>query len=219
MIRCAFLGAQFVGQLSLRRPEDFEVVWCGVDAGRFESEVPSLKPDVVVLDISHLGEADEAVRRLIAACGAELCIVTYSFARRALLRNLQSLQVRVLQSPLSLDMLHAHLGPLIIRRILEPQKKKDGQTMSSTAPASIRYSREQLGKLMEVSSTIECECPNHLAQVVEKLQAFEAYSKDCESKNEADRAVHALLYRASATARAEMETALAHLVEHEKIQL
>ncbi len=218
MVRCAFLGAQFAGQLSLRHPEGFEAVWTGTDAARFEREVPALKPDVIVLDAGHLDDADAAVRRLIDACGAELCIVTYSYARRALLRALQSLQVRVLQSPITIDMLRAHLGPLIVRRNLEAPKK-EMSTIDATAPAPVRYTREQLGRLMEVTSSIECECPNHLAQLVERLQSFEAYSKDCESKDDADRAIHTQLYRVSASARAEMETALAALIVHEKIEL
>ena len=87
------------------------------------------------------------------------------------------------------------------------------------SPTAPRYSREQLGKLMEVTSGIECECPNHVALLVDKLQAFERYSKDCESRNEADRAVHAALYKSSAVARAEMERALTILISHEKIEL
>ncbi len=220
MIRCAFLGAQFVGQLSLRRPDGFEVAWLGTDAARFEREVPVLKPDVVVLDINHLDDADAAVRRLIEACRAELSIVTYSFARRALLRALQDLQVRVLQSPITLDMLQAHLGPLIVRDLLEAPKKESSPMVANVlTPAAPRYTREQLGRLLEVSSSIECECPNHLAKLVEQLQSFEAYSKDCQSKNDADRAIHTKLYQVSGSARAELEQALADLIVHEKIQL
>ena len=82
-----------------------------------------------------------------------------------------------------------------------------------------KYTREQLGKLMEITSAVQCECPNHVAQLVEKLQSFERYSKDCENRNDADRAVHAALYKSSALARAEMEKALTMLIAHEKIQL
>ena len=68
---------------------------------------------------------------------------------------------------------------------------------------------------MEVSSTIECECPNHIAQLVERLQSFKAYSRECESKNNADRE----FMRCTASARIEMETALSRLIAHEKIQI
>ncbi len=216
MLRLALLGSQFRGQLATRSLDTVEVIWVGSLAERFSAEVPPLHPDVVVIDLDALGAVDDvALRSLIDRCQAELSILTYSFARRAVIRSLQGPRVRVLQSPITIDLLLAHLAPLIIRNDLT-HARKDPAPMSST-PAGPRFTREQLGKLMEVSSTVQCECPNHLAQVVERLQAFEAYSKDCESRNEADRAIHAALYLASATARLEMEKALEKLVVHEKL--
>jgi len=86
-------------------------------------------------------------------------------------------------------------------------------------PDSPRFSRQQLDQLMEISSSIQCECPNHLAQIVEKLQVFEAYSKDCENRNDEDREAHGKLYRSTAQARQERERALEVLVAHEQIAL
>lgn len=152
------------------------------------------------------------------ACNAELTIVTYSFARRQLIRSMQTQnQVRVLQSPITLAVLQAHLAPFVIRQVLESARKESFPV--DNKPAPLKFNREQLGKLMEITSEIVCECPNHLAQIVEKLQSFELYSKDCENRNEQDRVIHAMLYRASATARLEMEKALEQLVAHEKIAL
>lgn len=198
--------------------DDIEVVWSGTSAASFASEVPRLAPDVVVLDLAAFADgADEQVRAVVAECKAELSIVTYSFARRQLLRALQGPQLRVLQSPVTLEVLQAHFAPFQIRRVLESTRK---EVFAMENPASKqRYTREQLGLLMQVTSTVQCECPNNLAQVVEKLQAFEDYSKDCESRNEQDRAVHAMLYRAAMTARAEMEKALGALIEHEKLSV
>lgn len=216
LLRAALLGSQFVGQLATRTIENLEVAWLGTSAAKFSAEVPALRPDVVVIDLEAFPTADdEGVRVLVERCQAELSVITYSFARRALIRSLQGPKVRVLQSPITLDVLQAHLAPLVIRNVLQAARK-ESHIMDSN-PTGPRFTREQLGKLMEVSSAVQCECPNHLAQVVEKLQSFEAYSKDCESRNEADRAVHTMLYRASATARLEMEKALEKLVEHEKI--
>lgn len=218
MLRVAFLGASFVGQLSRRKPDDVEVVWSGTSPAGFSSEVPALRPDVVVLDLSAFPEdADAQVKQVVSDCRAELSVVTYSFARRQLLRSIQGPQVRVLQSPVTLDVLQAHFAPLQIRRVLE-STRKEVFPMEAPVPRP-RYTKEQLGTLMQVTSTVQCECPNHLAQVVEKLQAFEDYSRDCESRNEADRAVHAMLYRSTMTARIEMEKALSALIEHEKLTL
>lgn len=216
MLRLAALGARLVGQLRERSLEDVETVWVGVDAQRFRAEVPPLKPDAVVIDLAELGMEDDALlRSLVTAVKAELTIVTYDFARRKALRDLQGLGVRVLQSPVLLETLRAHLAPLVIRRTLSGPSKKEPTVMAEPP----RFNRQQLGQLMEISSVIQCECPNHLAQIVEKLQAFEAYSKDCENRDEADREIHARLYRSTAEARFEMEKALEALVAHEKITL
>lgn len=215
MLRAAIIGAQFAGQLSKRSLENVEVVWLGTSPDRFIAEVPALKPSAVIVDLAEFGEdADERLRGALERIGAELNIVTYSFARRALIRSLQSQQVRVLQSPITLEVLQAHLAPLVIRNVLQSARKELSMDPSPVPP---RFSREQLGKLMEVASSVQCECPNHLAQVVERLQAFEAYSKDCENKNDADRAIHAALYKASAGARLEMEKALELLIKHENL--
>ncbi len=215
MLRAAIIGAQFAGQLSKRSLENVEVVWLGTSPDRFIAEVPALKPSAVIVDLAEFGEdADERLRGALERIGAELNIVTYSFARRALIRSLQSQQVRVLQSPITLEVLQAHLAPLVIRNVQQSARKELSMDPSPVPP---RFSREQLGKLMEVASSVQCECPNHLAQVVERLQAFEAYSKDCENKNDADRAIHAALYKASAGARLEMEKALEVLIKHENL--
>ena len=82
-----------------------------------------------------------------------------------------------------------------------------------------RYTDEQLARLLEISSAIDCECPNHLAKIVEGLIAFELYSKDCENRNEEDAKIHAMLYRRTSQARAIMEEALEELVVFEKLEV
>lgn len=82
-----------------------------------------------------------------------------------------------------------------------------------------RYTDAQLARLLELSNSIDCECPNHLAKLVENLVAFELYSKNCENRNEADRQVHAYLYQRTAAARAIMEEALEHLARFEEIEV
>lgn len=82
-----------------------------------------------------------------------------------------------------------------------------------------RYTEEQLARLLEISSEVDCECPNHLAILVSRLVAFEDYSKDCENRNEEDAKVHAYLYRRTAAARAIMEEALEELARFEGIEV
>lgn len=220
MLRLACLGSQFVGQFREQKLEGVELVWAGADARQFREALGRHKPNAVVIDFAEASALDELdLRETLEALKPELAIVTYDFGRRKFLRDLQaSTGARLLQSPVSLDMLRAHLAPFIVLHSLRagaPVQAKEATVMSD-AP---RYTREQLGRLMEIQSAVQCECPNHVAQIVEKLQAFEAYSRDCQNRDDQDAKVHASLYAFSTVARREMEKALALLVEHEKIDL
>ena len=86
-------------------------------------------------------------------------------------------------------------------------------------PTPRAFSIPQLGRLAEIKSAIDCECPNHLSNLLLQLNDFEDYSARCTNKNDADAAVHRALYEHTAQARAIMEQALEILVRHEKIVL
>lgn len=92
------------------------------------------------------------------------------------------------------------------------------ETQSFTPPERL-FSVEQLARLLEITSEVDCECPNHLSRIVDGLLAFEEYSANCESRDAEDAALHAYLHKETAKARAIMETALVELVRFEKIEL
>lgn len=93
--------------------------------------------------------------------------------------------------------------------------------MSSDAftPTPPKFDAAQLARMMEISSAVKCECPNHLSRIVHSLLAFEEYARDCESENAEDAAVHRMLYEHSAQARAILDVALERLVAFEGIEL
>ena len=93
--------------------------------------------------------------------------------------------------------------------------KVAGASGSGVVPP--RYSMAQLGKLQQVSTQIDCGCPNHLSTLVQILMEFETYSKNCENRNEEDARIHRMLYEYTARARGLMEHAMARLIEHENI--
>ncbi|MEM8960716.1 MAG: hypothetical protein AAGD38_04490 [Acidobacteriota bacterium] len=81
------------------------------------------------------------------------------------------------------------------------------------------YTDRQLAHLLEISSQVECECPNNVAKLVSSLLAFERYSATCQNRNAEDAAMHALLHRQTAAARALMEEGLRELVHFENIEV
>jgi len=82
-----------------------------------------------------------------------------------------------------------------------------------------RYDDATLADLAGLSSTIACECPAHVAELLMRLSAFEAYSAECRQRSPADAALHASLNRLAGTARSMFETALEQIATHEGLLL
>ena len=87
--------------------------------------------------------------------------------------------------------------------------------MHSASPR--RYTDAFLLQLSQLPSKVQCECPNHLADLLTKLSAFERYSLECESTNIKDAAMHAMMYSASGHCREFLEEVLRRLMAHEGI--
>lgn len=94
-----------------------------------------------------------------------------------------------------------------------------GERERATQIAPPRYTVAQLGRLQQISTAIDCECPNHLATLLQNLMAFELYSSRCASANEADAAVHRMLHETTAQARVLIERGMERLIEHESIAI
>ena len=91
--------------------------------------------------------------------------------------------------------------------------------MSSNTVPPRRFNAARLARLMEITSAVKCECPNHVSKIVEALASFEDYSRGCENANQADKEMHALLARETTRARVVMESALEALLAFEKIEV
>ncbi len=81
------------------------------------------------------------------------------------------------------------------------------------------FDEATLARIAASSTTVRCECPRHLVDLVSSLSAFEDYSAECEVLNIDDAALHAFLHSATAKARSLLETVLARVVEADDISL
>ncbi len=205
--------------------EGLELVWSGNSVDSLERELDVVRPDVVIASLELLGEnAGERLSRWENERGVELTIVLYQFARRSELARMElpSGKRRTVRKPLSVERLRAQMMSVLVRGMLSPTEDSGKSASRPEPPGTVqarRYSTQQLAQLLEINSAVECECPNHLAQIVGSLAAFEEYSARCESKNDADVEVHRALHLQTARARAVMEDALARLLEFENIRL
>jgi hypothetical protein len=82
-----------------------------------------------------------------------------------------------------------------------------------------RYDDAALTDFASLSSTIACECPRHIAELLMQLSHFEAYSADCEHQSPADASLHAYLGKVAGTARALFEAALERVAIEEGLML
>lgn len=78
-----------------------------------------------------------------------------------------------------------------------------------------RWDDAALASFAGLSTTIACECPRHVADLLVQLSHFESYSADCESRSPEDAELHAYLRQVTALARAQFETALERVARHE----
>ncbi len=82
-----------------------------------------------------------------------------------------------------------------------------------------RWDDAALADFAGLSSTIACECPRHVAELLMQLSHFEAYSAECRHRNAADAELHAYLQQVAATSRARFEAALEYVALHEGLIL
>ncbi len=82
-----------------------------------------------------------------------------------------------------------------------------------------RWDDAALADFAGLSTTIACECPRHVAELLMQLSHFEAYSAECQQRSAADAQLHAYLRQVAATARASFEAALEQVALHEGLLL
>ena len=83
----------------------------------------------------------------------------------------------------------------------------------ATAP---QYDATTLADWSTRKTDVACECPSHVAELLLRVQQFEAYSADCEHRSEDDRQLHEELHRLAGAARMLFERAMHRLAEHEQ---
>lgn len=183
------------------------------------------KPEVMILDMKLLGDGVEAsVRKLEQAFRPEVSVIVYDFAKGELIDRLSVDKRHIVRSPLAVRDLKAMMLNLIVRDLIRGANapavaSQDKDIIPATAPPPRHYTDTDLTMLQTVASAVDCECPNQISHLVIALNNFENYSKHCESKNEEDAKIHAMLYRATGQARAIMEEATRRLCEFENIDL
>ena len=222
-IRVAVLGDFLPGQLGAhgRNLAPVEIVVADNSQERIAADVSRQSVDVMVMECPVL-DAGAMVRlsELMRQSGADRGVVLYNFGRNHDVESAIDARVIALRAPARIDEVRAAIirafspAPSQLRADPETQTG-DSEWQTTGAAAPRRFNQQQLAVLAQTSTAIDCECPQHLAQLVTDLSAFEIYSANCANRNADDAALHAYLHQTTAEARAMIEVALERVAKAE----
>lgn len=166
----------------------------------------------------HLGwlAACEAAAPTLAALPKA---VLYRFAADPVCEALATAGTALLREPQPDAVVAQWLHGLSTQATQAPQPAAAAAQPTAEPGSPRRWSDAALLDLANHSSTMACECPRHVAELLMQLSHFEAYSAECENRNPADAELHTYLRRVAAASRARFETALEHVALHEGLLL
>ena len=171
-------------------------------------ECPTLFPETLV-SLDEVRSVTEARR----------VILIYAYAAGELLAEVSEVSGMVcIRGPITTNELRMACHADIELGKWTKSERKTIADVSGTIPER-RFSNKQLAKLSRITSSVECECPKHLANLLFSLSAFESYSSECKSRNPKDEAIHRMLYETTAHARSAIEQALKEVINHENIEI
>ncbi len=221
-IRVACFGHAITARIYRHRRElsNLELVGIFHDVAHARDQLDTLKVDVVIIETPYINNNTQTeVEQLITSTKATGVVVLYGFGSQRYIRRLRLLPVVTLRAPTDISGLkHACSIAAANGSLLNSNHSPKKSTTSSKIQPR-RYSDEKLARIATLSTTVECECPHHLADLVFSLVSFEQYSAHCNNKNEHDAALHRYLHATTAQARSLLEVALARLIEVEGLEI
>ncbi|MEM9171297.1 MAG: MerR family transcriptional regulator [Pseudomonadota bacterium] len=222
LVRVAAFGGFALENLPdrINSPGKLEVCLTGTDVDEFSDQLRRAEPDVLLLEFPVINtETRLTVGKLRRLAGTRRVIVLFNFGTKQDLETLAADRVELLRSPVTTQTLYQLLRRGAENRpVIEDTAPAPQQAVEVNPQEEIprrRFNDVELAQLARTSTTVECECPRHTADLVQNLCAFEEYSAQCESRNEEDAALHHYLYSMTAKARSIMEEALGTLAEAE----
>ena len=155
------------------------------------------------------------IERLYKQSGANQLVLIYGFMNNSTKKKLGQNNIVFFQAPISVEHLRTE-----IRNIAKSKQPAEVIAIDSDIRKSSpkkTYTTKQLIQLSSASSTIKCECPQHLSSIIIKLLQFEAYSEECITRYKKDAELHRLLGNMTGHARSILEKALTEIVTAEEI--
>ncbi|MYN40426.1 MerR family transcriptional regulator [Duganella sp. FT109W] len=213
-LKLAVVGAALAQRLSAARTAPLlEIVAACAQLDDAERGLAGARADVLLIEAPEMtADAMPRIRSLRRAIPARATVVLYRFCDSATVRRLREHGCLVARSPSDASEVAMLCNTAVTGAALPPP--------GPTRPAAPRrLNDEELAALTAASSSINCECPRHLADILLMLSSFERYSAQCAHRNATDAAMHEDLARSAGHARMLMEDALERLAYAEGLPM
>ena len=224
-IRIAVLGDILPGQL-LAAPEtaaSLEIAVSESSPDRLQADLAHQKVDIVIVETAVLDNKSlKELRKLMSAGNARGGVMIYNFGRSGDIGRAASSNISVLRAPSTNEEIGAAAVRAYTRKAAAKKPEQDAADRNidpdwrfSGKIAPRRFTQQQLATLANTTTAIDCECPHHLAQLVNDLSSFEIYSANCANRDSDDAALHRYLHQTTAEARSLIELALEKVAKAE----
>jgi hypothetical protein len=219
-LRVALVGAALAERSrvgAVRHPALEIVGACAGEADAAEA-LQGMAADLLAIELPTLGADSPAlVDTLVRASGARGALVAYRFGPEAVIAGLRDRGHVAIRAPLDFAEIE-RLGATVLGQGTSPGPVPALPLPFAPAPRP-RFDDQALAGLARGSTTMYCECPHHIVELLLSLGAFERYSAECEHRSPADAALHRDLHRVAGWARALFEDALVRLAQAEGLAL
>lgn len=181
----------------------------------FEAVANKAGADALVVEVPVVIEETVAQLRRLQQLGyVRRLVVVYDYGKTRSINQLESQGAIALRNPVNWsDLTRLFKSSAALRSNATAVLQK---AIEAREPAPARqFDDRQLSLISSYSSSIECECQRHLADLVVSLSRFEVYSVECENRSERDAILHSYVHSASAHARSVLESALGKVIEED----
>jgi hypothetical protein len=210
----------FVGPNLCDWIDDHQGCLANVDASLARFPLSELDPEVLGLDggvdtlvvesptlSSAQVERVEALRSELGDCRV---LLASRFHNEQWLREIEKRDITAIDLPPD----PARLVFEIARTMAEKETAAGNADLGELVAVKPReFSPVELSAARSLRSMLDCECPQHISQLIAALADFEDYSASCSVENWQDAAVHACIYAYAGQARWLMERALKAVLE------
>lgn len=213
--RVVFIGLQLCEWL-----DEHQGCLAGVDALLVRVPLADITPvvcedigraDSLVVECANLGGPQtRQLADLMRDLDVEKALLTYQFASERWLQALEQQNIAATTFPPD----PAYLAFELARSVASKSTSQGDSNLGDLMSAKPRqFDEMQLRAARQLQSSLECECPRHITDLIRSLSHFEEYSSSCSVENWHDAAVHACIYAYTSQARWLMERALQAVLE------